>query len=150
MSNFSVFVATTQDCIAKLLVDEIPIWWKTAGEQQRECCVAMRENMATVEAWVEARRPDIVVLNGLAATECIPRVRARSPGSRLLVVTQFEGPVVGPLMLQLGACAVVGYEVPGMRFDNLIVEAMKACLDDRPFVEVDPLFRPRPAGCKPS
>lgn len=93
---------------------------------------------ASAVALAEREQPDIVLLDieipGEEATTTVARIRTCSPGSRVLVLSMYEGP---QLLQTLLAAGIRGYLLKNIRWQELVMAIRTVLADnDRVVLEV--------------
>jgi DNA-binding NarL/FixJ family response regulator len=95
--------------------------------------VGEAEDSASTVAGAEAQQPDIVLLDidipGDDVTATVNQIRRRSPGSRVIILSMYEGP---QLVQALLAAGIRGYLLKSIHWEELVVAIRAICAaDDR-------------------
>jgi DNA-binding NarL/FixJ family response regulator len=116
----------TLDQITILVVDDHALvregLCKILGTQEDLCVVGQAENSATTVALAAREQPDIVLLDveipGGEVTTTVGQIKARSPGTRIIILSMYEGPQLVQNLLEAG---VRGYLLKSIHWQELVV-----------------------------
>lgn len=76
-------------------------------------------------------QPDVVLLDveipGSEVTETVQRIRRHSPGSQVVILSMYEGPL---LLQNLLAAGIRGYLLKSVHAEELVAAIRTVCLDD--------------------
>jgi DNA-binding NarL/FixJ family response regulator len=93
--------------------------------------VGEAEDSATTVALAEAKQPDIILLDieipGDEVTTTVHEIRKRSPASRVMILSMYEGP---QLVQALLAAGIRGYLLKSIHWEELVVAIRAVRSDD--------------------
>jgi DNA-binding NarL/FixJ family response regulator len=137
-------MSSQPDQITILIVDDHALvregLCEILGAQNDMRVVGQAEDSATTVALAAKEQPDVVLLDveipGGEVTTTVSQIRSRSPSSRVIILSMYEGPQLVQALLAVG---IRGYLLKNVHWQELVVAIRAVCADsDRIVLGVSP------------